>query len=118
MTSLHSYADLERQVGVGCAAGAQYGLAMRSGPHDMGVALADGRREFEAGGRDWRTPPLWGIGLRATVNGNANLLHDGRARTVTEAILWHGGEADVSRKAFQKMSKPERAALIRFIESL
>ena len=86
--------------------------------HDMGAALADGRSEFEAGGRDWRTPPLWGIGLRATVNGNANLLHDGRARTVTEAILWHGGEADVSRKAFQKMSKPERAALIRFIESL
>jgi len=86
--------------------------------HDMGTGLADGRREFDADGQDWRTPPLWGIGLRSAVNGNTNLLHDGRARTITEAILWHGGEADGSREAFLKMSTQERAALIRFIESL
>jgi len=86
--------------------------------HDMGDGLADGRREFEAGERDWRTPPLWGIGLRREVNGNANLLHDGRARNVTEAILWHEGEADISRRTFQSMSEPERAALVRFVESL
>jgi CxxC motif-containing protein (DUF1111 family) len=61
--------------------------------HDMGDGLADGRREFDAGERDWRTPPLWGIGLRGKVNGNSQLLHDGRARNVAEAILWHGGEA-------------------------
>ena len=86
--------------------------------HDMGDGLADGRREFDAGERDWRTPPLWGIGLRAMVNGNSQLLHDGRARNVAEAILWHGGEADVSRQAFMNMNEQERQALLRFVESL
>ncbi len=86
--------------------------------HDMGEGLADGRHEFDAGGRDWRTPPLWGIGLRAIANGNTQLLHDGRARNVTEAILWHGGEAAVSQRVFVNMSKAERNALLRFIESL
>ena len=86
--------------------------------HDMGEGLADGRREFDAGGRDWRTPPLWGIGLRALVNGNAHLLHDGRARNTTEAILWHGGEANASRQQFMQMSAQERKALVRFVESL
>ena len=86
--------------------------------HDMGAGLADQRREFEAGRQDWRTPPLWGIGLRSTVNGHANLLHDGRARTIEEAILWHGGDAEVSRKAFINMSGQDRSALIHFVESL
>jgi len=84
----------------------------------MGEALADHRPDFEAGGRDWRTAPLWGSGLSATVNGNANLLHDGRARNVTEAILWHGGEATVSRDAFREMPAQDRAALVRFVQSL
>ena len=86
--------------------------------HDMGEGLADGRPDFLAGPRDWRTPPLWGIGLSRKVNGNAALLHDGRARDLTEAILWHGGEADVSREAFRNMPKPEREALLAFLNSL
>ncbi len=86
--------------------------------HDMGEALADGRPDFRAGERDWRTPPLWGIGLIPTVNGHSTLLHDGRARNVTEAILWHGGEAQASREAFGALTKVERAALVKFVESL
>ena len=86
--------------------------------HDMGERLADGRPDFLAGPRDWRTPPLWGIGLSGKVNGNASLLHDGRARNLTEAILWHGGEAEPSREAFRSMSKPERDALLAFLNSL
>jgi len=86
--------------------------------HDMGDALADGRPDFHAGPRDWRTAPLWGLGLSQTVNGNGTLLHDGRARDVTEAILWHGGEALASREAFRNMPKPEREALIAFLRSL
>ncbi len=86
--------------------------------HDMGEALADGRPDFRAGGRDWRTPPLWGIGLVPVVNGHSTLLHDGRARNVTEAILWHGGEAQASRDIFGAMTKPEREALVKFVESL
>jgi CxxC motif-containing protein (DUF1111 family) len=86
--------------------------------HDMGEGLADGRPDFEAGGRDWRTPALWGLGLSAAVNGNAFLLHDGRARDVTEAILWHCGEAQGSRDAFARMSADERAALVAFVLSL
>ncbi|NIO41183.1 MAG: thiol oxidoreductase, partial [Burkholderiales bacterium] len=86
--------------------------------HDMGPGLADGRREFKAGTSDWRTAPLWGIGLRAEVNGNTGLLHDGRARNIVEAILWHGGEADVSRRAFIDMSLQDQLALTRFVESL
>lgn len=86
--------------------------------HDMGEGLADGRPDFLAGPRDWRTPPLWGIGLSSKVNGNAALLHDGRARNLTEAILWHGGEAAASRDVFVRMPKAEREALLAFLSSL
>jgi CxxC motif-containing protein (DUF1111 family) len=86
--------------------------------HDMGEDLADNRPDFMADGREWRTPPLWGIGLLKTVNGHSDLLHDGRARNVTEAILWHGGEAQASREAFRAMPKADREALVGFVESL
>jgi CxxC motif-containing protein (DUF1111 family) len=86
--------------------------------HDMGEALSDGRPDFAAGPRDWRTPPLWGLGLSQTVNGSTAMLHDGRARTVTEAVLWHGGEAAGSRDAFSRMQRADREALVRFVESL
>jgi CxxC motif-containing protein (DUF1111 family) len=86
--------------------------------HDMGEGLADGRPDFEADGREWRTAPLWGIGLLQVVNGHSELLHDGRARNVTEAILWHDGEARPAREAFRAMSKAERTALVKFVESL
>ena len=86
--------------------------------HDMGEGLADDRPAFTATGREWRTAPLWGLGLVAKVNGHTFLLHDGRARNAAEAILWHGGEAAESRQAFRSMSKPDRAALIAFLESL
>ena len=86
--------------------------------HDMGPGLADNRPDFLADGYEWRTPPLWGIGLIKTVNGHTNFLHDGRARGVLEAILWHGGEADASREAVQQMSTSERDSLIAFVESL
>jgi len=86
--------------------------------HDMGAELADGRPDGEASGTEWRTAPLWGIGLNAAVNGNTFFLHDGRARNFTEAILWHGGEAAASREAFKQLSKDDRAALVKFLESL
>jgi CxxC motif-containing protein (DUF1111 family) len=86
--------------------------------HDMGEGLADHRPDFRADGQEWRTPPLWGIGLLRTVNGHSDLLHDGRARNVTEAILWHGGEAEQSREAFRAMRKADRDALVKFVESL
>ena len=86
--------------------------------HDMGEDLADGRPDFLAGPRDWRTPPLWGIGLSAQVNGSTHLLHDGRARNVLEAILWHGGEAKAAKDAFSKMPLDEREALITFVNAL
>ena len=86
--------------------------------HDMGPGLADGRPDFKATGTDWRTAPLWGIGLSKQVNGSANFLHDGRARNVLEAIVWHGGEATMSRDIFAKFSKRERADLIAFVQSL
>ena len=86
--------------------------------HDMGDGLADGRPDFKAGPRDWRTAPLWGIGLSAQVNGSTNLLHDGRARNVLEAILWHSGEAKASRDLFAGLSKQERDDLIAFVNSL
>ena len=86
--------------------------------HDLGEELADGRPDFLADGREWRTPPLWGAGLIAVVNDHTLLLHDGRARSFAEAILWHGGEAEAAREAFRAMSAKDRAALIRFLESL
>jgi len=86
--------------------------------HDMGEGLADGRPDFKANEREWRTPPLWGIGLLRTVSGQSDLLHDGRARNVTEAILWHGGQAEKSREAYRTMPKSDREALLKFVESL
>jgi CxxC motif-containing protein (DUF1111 family) len=84
----------------------------------MGEDLADHRPDFLASGQEWRTQPLWGIGLNRTVNGNAYYLHDGRARDFTEAILWHGGESESSRKSFEQLAKTERAALLAFLDSL
>lgn len=86
--------------------------------HDLGAGLADGRPDHEASGGDWRTPPLWGLGLAQAVNPTARFLHDGRARTLTEAILWHGGEAQKSRDRFRAMNAADRAALLKFLESL
>jgi CxxC motif-containing protein (DUF1111 family) len=86
--------------------------------HDMGDGLADHRPDYAASGRDWRTPPLWGLGLSRTVNGSTVLLHDGRARNVTEAILWHGGEAQRARDAFARLSKQDRDALIAFVNAI
>ncbi len=86
--------------------------------HDMGEGLADGRPDFQANGRQWKTPPLWGIGLLRDVNGHMRLLHDGRADGVLEAILWHGGEAQASRDSVLRMNREEVAALVRFVESL
>ncbi|PAV25910.1 thiol oxidoreductase [Tamilnaduibacter salinus] len=86
--------------------------------HDMGPELADNRPVFEANGREWRTPPLWGIGLAKTVNPRAGFLHDGRARTLEEAILWHGGEARRARERYRKLEQNQRQALIRFLKSL
>ncbi|HUF19157.1 MAG TPA: di-heme oxidoredictase family protein [Burkholderiales bacterium] len=86
--------------------------------HDMGEDLADNRPEFAASGREWRTPPLWGIGLLNSVNGHTELLHDGRARNITEAILWHGGQAEASRETFRRMPKADRDALVSFVKSL
>lgn len=86
--------------------------------HDMGEQLADGRADFEATASEWRTPPLWGLGLQKTVNGHTRLLHDGRARDINEAILWHGGEAQRAQEAYRNMSAADRAALLEFMESL
>lgn len=86
--------------------------------HDMGEGLADGQDDFLATGSEWRTAPLWGLGLFEEVNGYAFYLHDGRARTIEEAILWHGGEAEASRDAFINMNAVERNALVAFLKSL
>jgi CxxC motif-containing protein (DUF1111 family) len=86
--------------------------------HDMGAGLADNRPDFRATGTEWRTPPLWGLGLTKTVLAEATYLHDGRARTVEEAILWHDGEAKVSKEKFLQMSKEDRSSLVRFLNSL
>jgi CxxC motif-containing protein (DUF1111 family) len=86
--------------------------------HDMGSDLSDQRPSFAADGNEWRTPPLWGLGRVLDVNKHDRLLHDGRARGVAEAILWHGGEAESAREAFKALSRSERKALVRFVESL
>ncbi|MEP6564551.1 MAG: di-heme oxidoredictase family protein [Mesorhizobium sp.] len=86
--------------------------------HDMGPDLADGQAVGEATGSEWRTPPLWGIGLTKTVNGNTFFLHDGRARTLAEAILWHGGEGQKARDRFAAADATDRDALVEFLESL
>ncbi|MCB0331523.1 MAG: hypothetical protein KDD70_17750 [Bdellovibrionales bacterium] len=87
--------------------------------HDMGEGLADSRPEFSASGAEWRTTPLWGIGFLGTISPvRQHYLHDGRAKSLEEAILWHGGEAESSRNKFVDFSKLERASLISFLESL
>lgn len=86
--------------------------------HDMGDGLADGREDFLASGREWRTPPLWGVGLIERINPGAGYLHDGRARSLSEAVLWHGGEAEVARNRFVTMEKVDRTALLLFLQSL
>ncbi|MFN8247660.1 MAG: di-heme oxidoredictase family protein [Ferruginibacter sp.] len=86
--------------------------------HDMGPGLADNRPDFTASGTEWKTPALWGIGLFERTNGTPFYLHDGRARTIQEAILWHGGEAATARTAFYNLSTHDRNALIKFIRSL
>ncbi len=86
--------------------------------HDMGEALADNRPDYLANGMEWRTQPLWGVGLIKTVNKHSFLLHDGRARSIEEAILWHGGEASRARQGFVHLSKENREALLAFVNSL
>lgn len=86
--------------------------------HDMGEGLADGRPDYLATGSEWRTPPLWGVGLSGRVNGANNFLHDGRARNIEEAIIWHGGEAEQTKQKFVSLDKMQRENLIEFVNSL
>ncbi|MEM7252589.1 MAG: di-heme oxidoredictase family protein [Pseudomonadota bacterium] len=86
--------------------------------HDMGPGLADRGLDGRVAGREWRTAPLWGIGLTEVVSGHTRFLHDGRAKNLTEAILWHGGEASASRDQFASLSVPDRALLLAFLNSL
>jgi CxxC motif-containing protein (DUF1111 family) len=85
--------------------------------HDMGPGLT-GRPDFEATPQEWRTSPLWGIGLVKKVNGHTNFLHDGRARNLQEAILWHGGEAEKAKRTYMQLSKKDREAILAFLNSL
>lgn len=86
--------------------------------HDMGAELADGRSDYLASGSEWRTPPLWAVGLSAAVNASDNFLHDGRAKTIEQAILWHGGEAEQVKQSFVRLDKTAREQLLKFVESL
>lgn len=86
--------------------------------HDMGEGLSDHRPSFLAEGNEWRTAPLWGIGLLERVNGHTRLLHDGRARGFEEAILWHGGEAEGAKEAFRSLDAADREAIVKFLKSL
>lgn len=86
--------------------------------HDMGEDLADHRPDYSADGREWRTPPLWGIGLTKTVNGHNFFMHDGRARSLFEAVMWHGGEASGARHYVEQLNRTDRSALLKFLESL
>jgi CxxC motif-containing protein (DUF1111 family) len=86
--------------------------------HDMGENLADSAPDFEATGSEWRTAPLWGLGLIETVNGHTNLLHDGRARNIEEAILWHGGEATKSINKFKSLTLEERNQILLFLNTV
>ncbi len=86
--------------------------------HDMGFGLADNRPDFLANGQEWKTRPLWGIGMTELVNGHTHFLHDGRARNLEEAILWHGGEAESSRETFKHLDKSKREAIISFLKAL
>ena len=84
----------------------------------MSQGLADGKRDGDAGPREWRTAPLWGVGLIGAVNGHTRYLHDGRARNLEEAVLWHGGEAAAAQAAYRTAARPDRAALLAFVRSL
>ena len=84
----------------------------------MGEGLSDDVPEFQANGNEWRTPPLWGIGLTKIVSGRESYLHDGRAETLEEAILWHGGESILTINKFKKLDINERNQLLKFISSL
>lgn len=86
--------------------------------HDMGEGLADGRPDFQAGGRDWKTPALWGLGLVPAVNKHSRYLHDGRARNLMEAVLWHGGEAEAAKQKVLALSRQDRENLVLFLQSL
>ena len=86
--------------------------------HDMGEGLADGKRDGDATPSEWRTPPLWGIGLIETVNGPQRFLHDGRARGFAEAVLWHGGEGEAATERFRLAPIAQREALLAFLRSL
>ncbi|MEE9362157.1 MAG: di-heme oxidoredictase family protein [Cellulophaga sp.] len=86
--------------------------------HDMGEDLADGRPDFLANGNEWKTRPLWGIGLTDLINGHTDFLHDGRAKNITEAILWHGGEAENAKNNFKDLNTEDRKALLAFLNSL
>jgi CxxC motif-containing protein (DUF1111 family) len=86
--------------------------------HDMGPGLADNLPEGDAAGAEWRTPPLWGIGLTAGVSGGEGYLHDGRARTLQEAILWHGGEGQGAADRFRALPQGQQDAVIKFLKSL
>ncbi|HWN70923.1 MAG TPA: di-heme oxidoredictase family protein, partial [Haliangium sp.] len=86
--------------------------------HDMGEGLADGRPDFQASGSEWRTTPLWGVGLVARVMGAEAYLHDGRARSLEEAILWHGGEGERARERFRAIDASDREALLAFLRTL
>jgi CxxC motif-containing protein (DUF1111 family) len=86
--------------------------------HDLGPGLSDNRPSYEANGEEWRTPPLWGIGLVQKVNGHTRFLHDGRARSLQEAILWHQGEASAARSHFLALKRAERSELLAFLNSL
>lgn len=86
--------------------------------HDMGEGLADNLTEFQANGQQWRTPPLWGIGLTQSVSGHTQFLHDGRARSIMEAVLWHGGEALPAQRQVLAFDAQQRAALLAFLNSL
>jgi CxxC motif-containing protein (DUF1111 family) len=86
--------------------------------HDMGAGLADGVNEYAANGTEWRTPPLWGIGARKNIRSENLYLHDGRAKTVAAAILWHGGEAQISQQNFIQLNKQQRSALLAFLDAI
>lgn len=86
--------------------------------HDMGPGLADNVPDHLASGSEWRTQPLWGLGLISTVNGHTFLLHDGRARSIEEAILWHGGEAEKSKEKYKQLPSKQRNYLLKYLQSL
>jgi CxxC motif-containing protein (DUF1111 family) len=86
--------------------------------HDMGDGLADNRPDFKADGKEWRTPPLWGIGLTETVHNHTFFLHDGRARNMMEAIMWHDGEAEKSKDYVNQLTHEQREQLVDFLNSL